>query len=147
MQGGDISNETPPRFFFVFEGLIGTLPEKAKTTERRSVKLKRFTKAAALWEIDDQAMSYIWDMAWRHHLAVDVVTFLPYHEELRIRLDDENVPYANLRHYASPDTLAMRLGYMPYVARIFYAHPERQFIFGDRGVFLDREATFDPMGM
>jgi hypothetical protein len=147
MQGGDISNETPPRFLFVFEGLIGKLPEALARSEQRQVKLHRYTKAATLWEIDDQALSYMWDMAWRHHLAVDIVTFLPYHEELRTRLDEEAVPYGNLRHYASPDTLAVRLAYMPYVARIYFAWPERQFIFGDRGVFLDGTAAFNPLGM
>lgn len=145
MEGGDISNITPPRFWFVFEGLLAKLPEESERKEQRYCKLRRWEKAAALWEIDDVALSYMWDMAWRHHLQADVVTFLPYWEALRDRLDDEGLPYGHLQHYASPDTLAMRLGYLPYVARIYYAFPERPYFFGDRGVYTPTQKVFNPL--
>ena len=145
MQGGDISNETPPRFLFVFEGLIARIPDALVRLEKMHVRFHRYVKAAALWEVDDQALSYTWDMAWRHHLAVDIVTFLPYHQEIRTRLDDEGVPYGHLRHYASPEVLAWKLAYMPYVHRIYYAWPEREFIFGDRGVYTPTQTTFNPL--
>lgn len=145
MEGGDISNITPPRFLFVFEGLLARLPEEHQMKERIYRRLSRAAKAAALWEMEDIGLTYMWDMAWRHNLQVDVVTFLPYHEALKERLDEEGVPYGNLRHYVAPETLAMRLAYMPYVARIFYAEPARRFIFGDRGVYMPDEAVFDPL--
>lgn len=145
MEGGDISNEVPPRFYFVFEGLIGRVPPKEQRRYDRLCKLRRWEKAAALWEIDDVALSYMWDMAWRHHFQVDVVTFVEEHEALRDRLDEEGIPYGHLRHYASPDSLAMRLAYMPYVTRIYYAYPERPFVFGDRGVYTPEQRVFDPL--
>lgn len=145
MEGGDLSNEAPPRFLFVFEGLIGKLPRGQEKRHARLCRLHRHEKAAAMWEIDDQALSYLWDMAWRHHLQVDMVTFLEEYEALKERLDDEGIPYGHLRHYASPDTLAVRLSYMPYVSRIYYAYPERPFVFGDRGVYTPEQRVFDPL--
>jgi len=145
MQDGDISNITPPRFLFVFEGLLATVPKEYRRLEGLYRGLARYKKAAALWEMDEAGLVYMWDCAWRYNLQVDVVTFLPYHEALKERLDQEGVPYGNLRHYASPDTLAMRLAYMPYVHRIFYAYPERRFVFGDRGVYMPDEAVFNPL--
>lgn len=145
MEGGDISNEAPQRFLFVFEGLIGRLGKGHDRLERMHVKLHRYKKAASLWEIDEQALSYVWDMAWRHHLAVDVVTFVPYHEELKERLDEEGVPYGHLRHYSDPTVLSMKLAYMPYVHRIYFSYPERRFAFGDRGVYVPEQKVFDPL--
>lgn len=146
MEGGDISNDTPPRFLFVFEGLIGRLPEEHQRKERIYRRLSRWSKAVALWEMDEAGLMYLWDMSWRHNLQVDIVTFLPYHEALKEMLDEEGVPYGNLRHYVAPETLAMRLCYMPYVARIFYSEPPRRFMFGDRGVYMPDEAVFNPLG-
>ena len=146
MEDGDLSNETPPRFLFVFEGLLGKLPEVERAKERLFRRLGRHKKAVALWEIDDIGLKYMWDMAWRHNLQVDVVTFLPYADALKARLDEENVPFGSVRHYACAEMLAWKLAYMPYVARIFYAEPPRRFMFGDRGVYMPDEAVFNPLG-
>lgn len=142
MEKGDISNDIPPRLLFVFEGLVGKLTGTNMQRERAYVRLKRYKKAVNMWDIDDAALSHIWDAVWRHDLALDIVTFVPYWEELRDRLDDEGVPYGHLRHYAHPDVLAMKLAYMPYVYRIYFAYPMRPHIFGDRGVFAPQQKVF-----
>ena len=145
MEGGDLSNVTPPRFLFVFEGLIGRLDSVAAKKEQMYRRLKRHKKAAACWAIEPVAVSYLWDMAWRHKLAVDLVTYLPYSDELEERMEKEHLPFASVLAFESPEELCQRLAYMPYVHRIYFSEPRRPFIFGDRGEYVDSSSVFDPL--
>lgn len=141
MEHGDLSNAVPPRFLFVFEGLIASVPTEQKPVELGLVQFRRWKRAARLWRIDEYALSVVWDHAWRHAASVDMVTFLPgpYAEAIAERLDSESVPYGNLI-VTTPDILARRIVYMPDVQRIFYAQPERPFLFGDRGNYVPKGA-------
>lgn len=147
MEGGDISNLTPPRFLFVYDGLIGTIESAAQQKkERFYITLRRWDKAVACRTINETALSYIWDIAWRWNMQIDIVTFLPYHEAIHRQLEEEGVPFSNFRHYVRPEVLAMKLAYMPYVHRVYFSEPKRRFLFGDRGVYVPTMEKFDPTG-
>lgn len=145
MQGGDISNIAPPRFLFVFEGLVGRLDSVNAQKEKLHRKLRRYTKAAACWEINEVAVSYLWDIVWRHHMQADLATYLPYPDEIRKRTEEEGLPFGNYYRFDSADHLGKRLAFMPYVHRVYFSEPRRPFVFGDRGEFVDAETVFDPL--
>lgn len=146
MQKGDISNFSPQRFLFVFEGLVATLEPVAAKKEAFHRRLHRWDSAVRCWGVNDTALSYLWDLAWRHHVAVDVATFLPYPIQVERYLEQEAVPYAHLLHFDSPDALAKRLAWMPQVHRVYYCEPPRRFVFGDRGMYVPDMQIFDPLG-
>lgn len=145
MQGGDISNITPARFLFVFEGLVGMLDPIMEKKERIYRKLRRFEKAARCWSINETAVSYIWDISWRHHMQADLATYLPYGVYIGDRLEREGLPFSNVLQFETPEQLCQRLAYMPYVHRIYFSEPRRPFIYGDRGEFVDANTVFDPL--
>lgn len=145
MQDGDISNIAPARFLFVFEGLVGRCTTVMAKKEQYYRRFRRYTRAVNCWEINEVAVSYIWDVVWRYHMQAELATFLPYPEEIKERLDGEGLPFSWVHGFDSPDHLCQRLAFMPYVHRVYFSEPRRPFIFGDRGEFVDANTVFDPM--
>lgn len=145
MQGGDLSNIAPPRFLFVFEGLVGRLTPVKVKKEQYYRRLRRWEKAAGCWEINEVAVSYLWDVVWRHNMQAELATFLPYSSEIKERLDAEGLPFGWVHHFDSAEHLCQRLAFMPYIHRVYFSEPRRPFIFGDRGEFVDAETVFDPL--
>lgn len=138
MQDGDISNTAAPRFILVFEGLLGRFEDGvAETKEAGYRRLHRWKRAARCWTIDMAVVGQMWDVVWRHDVQVDVATYLDrrYAEAVKDELDYRGVPVGHFM-VTEPNILAKRLSYMPYVRKVFYAMPERPFIYGDRGVYV-----------
>lgn len=144
MQDGDISNAVAPRFIIVFEGLIGRFSDgAAERSESYLRRLRQWKRAAECWEIDPQVVAHMWDMILRFDVQVDTATYLPpkYAEHIEKRLEQANVPSGHF-HVTSPEQLTKSLAYMPYVRKVFYRIPERLFVYGDRGVYV--EGAFNP---
>jgi len=137
MQGGDLSNELPPRFVFVLEGLVATVPASAVRRQRLHLRLHRWEKAVDLLEWNTYALSTMWNTVWRLGVRFDVATYTSteqgWLEALRDRLDQENVPVSTVHAYSSPQELALKLAYLPDVRAVFDAAPERALVYGNRG--------------
>jgi hypothetical protein len=145
MERGDISNEVTPRLVVVFEGMLGTLPERresafefaARTFGRRAQQQKR---AVSAYEINEPLAHVIWDTVWRHRYSIDVVTYLgeEFAEALTERLDVEGLPIG--RVWADePHKLARRIAHMPDVAAIY--DNENHLMYGSKGRTLPAAPT------
>jgi len=146
VQGNDISNETPDRFLFVFEGLIATLPDKeARAKAAVLERLGRHKHAARCWRFDPHTTKRLWDLAWRHHYRFDIVTFKDpdFAEEIGKRMDHLALPVSSVFATTVP-LLAQELSFMPSVAAVFDADPERRFSWGNRGRHVSDPSTFNP---
>lgn len=148
MQGNDLSNEPVPRLLFVFEGLIGNLPDKRKAQESFAVKTHRWEKAVRYWDIDSRMVAHMWDIVWRHRFSFDVVTFKPepFAEALTQRFEQMRLPVSWVQAYESSDALSRELPYMPDVYRVFDGEASRQFHWGSKGHIVADPMIFDPIG-
>lgn len=138
MQDGDLSNEVAPRLLFVFEGTVGSLPSKtAEAKERWYLKMKRWDKAVACWDIADRSYALLWDCTWRYNFRFDVVTFRPkgFAKALALLFDDVGLPVGHVIA-TSPAGLAQRLAHMPDVKYVYDADAARLFTWGGRGVHM-----------
>lgn len=144
MEKGDIANDVAGRLLFVFEGLIGVLPDNQELTERFYRRVRAWKRAAALWEIDSRMLAHLWDIVWRSRFPLDVVTFLPepYAGEMKLRLDNLQVPYGHFQVYESAHVLGRRLAHMPYVQRVYYGLPGLTFVFGSKGELVTDPGVF-----
>lgn len=138
MQGGDISNEVSPRLLIVFEGLLGILPDsKARAAESVARKARRWKRAVKTYEINEPMARAIWDVTWRYHQSVDVVTYLgdEFADALRDRLDEESLPIGHVMA-TEHHLLARRLAYAPDIAAVYHANPEHRFTYGSKGYLI-----------
>lgn len=147
MQGGDLSNQVPPRALFVFEGLVGLPPSGNKAvTTKVAARLRRWSNVARAWEIDETVAKQLWDIAWRQGVQFDIVTYL--HEEafavaLWHRLDDLGLPMSRVIWEANPPALARALAYMPDVIAVFHSNSSDRLVYGSKGrLVTDRVRDF-----
>lgn len=136
MQKGDLSNEAPSRFYFVFEGLLGRQTHPwSKTQEATYIALRQWKAAVGTWDLSEQMLAHVWDVTWRHHMSLDVVTFKPagFALALEERFDREHLPIGSVVRFDSPNDLAKRMAYLPQVMTVFFGNPEWEFRFGSRG--------------
>lgn len=137
MQRGDLSNRLPPRWLFVFEGVIGKLePEQARAF-RLAMRMGRFKKAANCWDIHPHVQKVIWDLTWRRDYRFDIITFLgeDFADALEKRLTRESLPFSNLWP-VTEDTLARRLATLVDVQYVIHADPARHLSYGNRGLLV-----------
>lgn len=136
MQKGDLSNAVPPKFIFLFEGLIGVYPHVwSPTQEKAYIRTHQWKKAVYSWDISDMMLAHIYDITWRHGARLDIVTFRPqgFVEALENRFAREGIPVNGFVHFDSADALARRLPRMPDVISVFFGDPSMEFKFGGRG--------------
>ena len=135
MKDGDLSNEVAPRAIYVFEGLVGKIPNsqvgaKAKVFER----LHQWKRLVACYEIDLLTRSVLWDQLRRYDLQFDVVTFKGqgFADALERYLDRNDIPFSHC-YGTTPSDLAKSLAYTPHVKWVIDPEPTRMFAYGDRG--------------
>lgn len=137
MQGGDLSNELPPRFIFVLEPLLASVSPRQARAQRLDLKLHRWKSAVDRLEWNTYALSTMWNTVWRLGIRFDVATYTSTDEgwltALRDRLDLENVPVSTVLAYRTPQELALKLAYLPDVRAVFDADPTRSLVYGRRG--------------
>lgn len=137
MEGGDLSNSLPPRWLFVFEGVIGRLPLEKARAARLWARAGQWRRVAELYEVEPHVQKVIWDLTWRRDYRFDIVTFYgePFAAALEKRLSRESLPFSNL-WAVDEDTLAQRLVYMPDVQYVIHADPARHLSYGPRGLLV-----------
>jgi len=139
VQNGDISNVVSPRLVIVFEGLIGLLPgPAARAKEQAYRKAKRWSRAANVYEINEQMAKHIWDVYSRTDYSIDVVTYLgdDMAEAFADLMDRESLPIGNT-FATTPDQLSRRIAHMPDLAAIYDPDRSNQFKFGSKGRLTD----------
>lgn len=137
MQGGDLSDRLPPRWLFVFEGVLANVPPARMREYRLAIKFKRWKRAANRFEVEPHVAKVLWDLYWRRDYRFDVVTFLgeDMGEAIESMLDRYNVPLGNVMA-TEPDTLAKRLAFMPDVQYVVHADPSHHLSYGNRGLLV-----------
>lgn len=133
---GDISNQLPPRMLITFEGVIATLPEARTAKFNRAVAMHRYRRAMECYEPNAHAIAVVWDWTWRRDVKVDVVSFLPYEDEITRVLDRTGMPYSRLWCSPGPDALATQLAYLPDVVSVLHADSTRPFAYGGKGLYI-----------
>lgn len=137
MRGGDLSNQLPPRWLFVFEGVIGDLRPDAVAPFKLAMRMKRWRRAADCFELIPHVQKIIWDLTWRRDYRFDIVTFLgqPFCDALERRLARESLPFSNLWS-VDEASLSKRLATMPDVLYVIHSDPSRHLAYGNRGLLV-----------
>jgi len=94
MIGGDLSNEPPHRLLVVFEGLIGTLTDRADRGRTRDLRLHRWRSAAHRWQL----LTPVHDAVMAVPMPVELITYLHPREahELGRRATAEDWPFTTV---------------------------------------------------
>lgn len=135
MRKGELSSETLPRAYVVFENLIGLLPDaKTKAAEFAARKLKKWDQAAAYYQINIDTSQGMRDLYWRRNFRVDVITFIDpaFVSAIRDRLDSRNLLFGDV-HYYDKEMLLADLTYDPAIIAVLDPDPSRILTWGRKG--------------
>lgn len=144
MRNGDLSNEVVPRVLLVFEGTLGFLLQDGDRKKYdRDIRRKHWAQAADMWALNPMMCARIWDLAVRHNLTIDVVTFAgpkEFGEALADRLqEDEDLPVHQV-WATRVDLLARKIAYMPDLIKVYDPDPNRWLTWGGKGQLVTRAA-------
>lgn len=147
MEGGDISNEVSQKLVFVFDGLVGAIPQEDERVAKKLRKRGKWSQLARVYEVDTRMGAHLWDIVWRSPFSFDVVSFETddeaWFEALERLLARANVPHSRLEVYATPDEFAQHMVYAPNILRVFHAEPSWRFKFGNKGEYVADPITFE----
>ena len=135
MRRGELSSETLPRVYVVFEGLVGLLPDtKSRTLEAVARKRKKWQQAADYYQLNINASQGMRDLYWRHRFRVDVITFIDpaMVSAIRDRLDSRSLLFGDV-HYFDTDMLLSEIKYDPAILGILDPDPARILTWGSKG--------------
>jgi hypothetical protein len=141
MLKGELSSETLPRVYVVFEGLIGLLSNtKDRTAEILARKRKKWDQAADCYQLNIQTSQGIRDLYWVRHFRVDVITFIDpgFVSAIRNKLDSRNLLFGDV-HYYDTDSLMADLTYDPAVLAVLDPEPNRILTWGSKGRYCSAE--------
>lgn len=147
MENGDISNDIPRRAWVVFEHLIAHLPDKAVKRHNVDRALRRWRRSMVNWRVNTPVRDVMFNVGWRSHLPLDVVTFLgedvaPY---LTDWLDAIGLPFSHVHCYESPAAVSKALSHHPEVMYVFHADTDNLHTYGDRGYLVSPTAPVLPL--
>lgn len=147
MEGGDLDNRLPPRWLFAFEGVLARVPPEHMAEWKLAMRLRRYKRAARLFEVEPHAMKVIWDLTWRRDYRFDVITFLgqPFAEALEVELGRWSIPFSNC-WAVTPESLARRLAFMPDVHTVVHADPTNRLAYGNRGLLVTDPGAMNLFG-
>lgn len=136
MLKGELSSETLPRVYIVFEGLIGLPPESAKdrTAELLARKRKKWNQVADHYKLNIKTAQGIRDLYWRQRFRVDVVTFIDpgFVSAIRDKMDSRSLLFGDVRYYDT-ELLMADLTFDPAILAILDPDPKRNLIWGSKG--------------
>lgn len=141
MRRGELSSETLPRVYIVFENLIGLLPDtKSKTAELLARKRKKWDQAIEYYQLNIQTSQGMRDLYWRRNFRVDVITFIDpaFVSAIRDKLDSRNLLFGDV-HYYDTEMLLADLTYDPAVLAVLDPDPKRQLTWGSKGRYCSAE--------
>lgn len=146
MRRGELSSETLPRVYVVFENLIGLLPNaKDRIAEQVARKRKKWEQAADYYQLNIKTSQGIRDLYWRQHFRVDVITFIDpgFVSAIRDKLDSRNLLFGDV-HYYDKELLLADLTYDPAIIAVLDPDPQRILTWGGKGRYCPAE-KFDLM--
>jgi hypothetical protein len=130
MQGGDLSNEVPPRLLVTLDAISDEYVE-AKTF----LGIRVGTRTERI--IDRESMATLWRVSLRAFLRMELVVFTDDVDEATRILDDLDrqgvQPFNYSSACSSPDTLVELLPYRPEVIGVLDT-PERRARYGIAGI-------------
>lgn len=141
MRKGELSSETLPRVYIVFENLIGLLPSaKDRIAEQLARKRKKWEQAADYYQLNIHTSQGIRDLYWRQRFRVDVVTFIDpaFVSAIRDKLDSRNLLFGDV-HYYDQETLLADLTYDPAIIGVLDSDPKRVLTWGGKGRYCSAE--------
>lgn len=135
MRKGELSSETLPRVYVVFENLIGVLPgTKDRIAEQLARKRQKWEQAADYYQLNISTSQGIRDLYWRHHFRVDVITFIDpgFVSAIRNKLDSRNLLFGDVYYYDT-ELLMADLTYDPAIIAVMDPDPSRILTWGSKG--------------
>jgi len=135
MRKGELSSETLPRVYVVFENLIGLLPDtKTRIAEQLARKRKKWDQVADHYQLNIKTSQGMRDLYWRQHFRVDVITFIDpgFVSALRDKLDSRNLLFGDV-HYYDDELLLADLTYDPAILAVLDPDPKRILTWGGKG--------------
>ena len=141
MKKGELSSETLPRVYIVFEGLIGLLPNtKDRTAELLARKRKKWTQAADYYQLNIKTSQGIRDLYWRQRFRVDVITFIDpgFVSAIRDKLDSRSLLFGDV-HYYDTEMLLADLTYDPAIIGVLDPDPKRTLTWGSKSRYCTPE--------
>lgn len=135
MRRGELSSQTLPRVYVVFENLIGLLPDaKTRLAEQLARKRKKWNKAIDYYQLNINTSQGIRDLYWRRNFRVDVITFIDpeFVSAIRDKLDSRSLLFGDV-HYYDTDLLLADLTYDPAILAVLDPDPSRILTWGSKG--------------
>ncbi|MFN2347137.1 MAG: hypothetical protein ABR616_15670 [Dermatophilaceae bacterium] len=147
IEKGDISNSIAPKLVFIFDGLVGRIPQDEERVAARLRKRGKWDQLARVYEVDTKMGAHLWDIIWRSPFSFDIVSFETddekWYDALERLLNRANVPHSRLEIYADPNDFAQHMAYAPNILRVFHGNPSWNFKFGDRGQYVSDATVFE----
>ena len=147
MEGNDLSNEIAPKLVFVFDGLVGRVPDEDARLAEKYRKRRKWDLLARVYEVDTQMGAHLWDIVWRSRFSFDIVSFESaderWRDSLERLLDRANVPYSRLETYDDPNDFAQHMVYAPNILRVYHGRSDWWAKFGDKGDLIIDAAVFE----
>ena len=135
MLKGELSSETLPRVYVVFENLIGLLPNaKDRTAELLARKRKKWEQAIDYYQLNIKTSQGLRDLYWRQHFRVDVITFIDpgFVSAIRDKLNSRNLLFGDV-HYYDTELLLADLTYDPAILAVLDPDPKHVLLWGSKG--------------
>jgi len=132
---GELSSETLPRVYVVFENLIGLLPNaKDRTAELLARKRKKWEQAIDYYQLNIKTSQGLRDLYWRQHFRVDVITFIDpgFVSAIRDKLNSRNLLFGDV-HYYDTELLLADLTYDPAILAVLDPDPKHVLLWGSKG--------------
>lgn len=138
MRKGELTSQSLPRIYVVFEGLLGKLPDaKSKGAELLARKRKKWDQVADCYQLNIPTRRGLQDLYWRQNFRVDVITFIDpgFVRPLREKLDHHNLLFGDV-HYYDVETLLSDLTYERDVLTVLDPDPSRILTWGSKGRYV-----------
>ena len=135
MLKGELSSETLPRVYVVFENLIGLLPNaKDRTAELLARKRKKWEQAIDYYQLNIKTSQGLRDLYWRQHFRVDVITFIDpgFVSAIRDKLNSRSLLFGDV-HYYDTELLLADLTYDPAILAVLDPDPKHVLLWGSKG--------------
>lgn len=139
MLKGELSSETLPRVYVVFENLIGLLPNtKDRAAELLARKRKKWEQAIDYYQLNIKTSQGLRDLYWRQHFRVDVITFIDpgFVSAIRDKLNSRNLLFGDV-HYYDIELLLADLTYDPAILAVLDPDPKHVLLWGSKGRYCD----------
>lgn len=142
MRKGELSSETLPRVYIVFEGLIGLLPNgiKDRNLLRLAQQRKKWDQVIDYYQLNTKTSRGIRDLYWRQHFRVDVITFIDpgFVSAIRDKLDSRSMLFGDV-HYYDTEMLLADLTYDPAIIAVLDPDPKHKLLWGSKGRYCSAE--------